>query len=90
MSRAMENNFLWDLGDSHVAEYQVRSCCLSELLCLQTSPVQCQSCDCLLRSASKLICYSPCLQVACPSVSWRVSIICQQSAVESLMSTPRV
>ncbi len=90
MSRAMEKHFLWDLDDTHVAEYQVLGCYLSQLLCLQMLQVQCQSCDCLLSQASKLICYLPCLQVACLSVQLRVSILCQQYASENLMSNPRV
>lgn len=45
MSRAMENQFLWDLDDSHVAEYQVLGCYLPQLLCLQMLQVQCQPCD---------------------------------------------
>ncbi|DBB13590.1 TPA: hypothetical protein ACH3X3_000617 [Trebouxia sp. C0006] len=80
MSRAMEEHFPWDLDDSRVAEYQVLGCYLSQLLCLQTLQVQCQSCDCLISKASKLICYLPCLQVACPSVQLRASMLCQQYA----------
>lgn len=80
MSRAMEEHFPWDLDDSRVAEYQVLGCYLSQLLCLQTLQVQCQSYDCLISKASKLICYLPCLQVACPSVQLRASMLCQQYA----------
>ena len=82
MSRAMEKQFLWDLDDTHVATYQVLCCCLSQSLCFQMLQVQRQCCDCLLRKASKLICYLPCLQVACPTVRVRVSIHCQQCAFE--------
>ena len=85
MSRAMEKQFLWDLDDTHVAEYQVLGCYVSQLLCLQILQVQCQSCACLLRKASKLICYLPCLQVACPSVRLRVSMYCQQYAFERVL-----
>ncbi len=56
MSRAMEKQFLWDLDDTHAAEYQVLGYYLSQLFCLQMIQVQCQSCDCLLRKASKLMC----------------------------------
>ena len=92
MSKAYEKHFLWDFDDTHVAEYQVLGCYFSQLLCLQMLQVQlqCQSCDCLLNKGSKLICYLPCLQVACPSVQLRVSILCQQYAFETLMIKLRV
>ena len=90
MSRAMENHFLWDLHESYVAEYQVLGCYLSQLLFLQIMQVQCQSCDCLLSKASKLICYLPCLQMTWPSVLLRESILCQQYAFKNLMGNPRV
>ena len=66
MSRDMEAKFLCDLDDTRVVEYQVFGCALPQLLCLQKSSVQCQSCDCLVSSAiSFCVVYHACKRHAC-------------------------